>query len=159
MNRRCAFRVPGPNWLWSIDAHCKLEHFGLKLEAERREKRNTGSSTLFSRKTGPIGSAVQGPTAQFRLELNVCSFIENPRTPIGHSWMKSQVVGSITKVMMRDEFLRAEDEFTTEEVWVRRLLQQVPSQHRELFLSYESKRAAQLRIVDDFTGPNKRDPS
>ena len=109
--------------------------------------------------TDPISSAVQGPTAQFHLELNVCCFIGNPRTPIGHPWMKLQVVGDITKVVMRDEFLRAQDGFTTEEVWVRRLLQQVPSQHPEVFFSYESKRAAQLRIFDDFTGPNKGDPS
>jgi hypothetical protein len=33
VNRRRAFRVPGPNWLWSIDAHCKLEHFGIQIYA------------------------------------------------------------------------------------------------------------------------------
>jgi hypothetical protein len=26
-------RAPGPNYAWSIDAHCKLEHFGIQIYA------------------------------------------------------------------------------------------------------------------------------
>lgn len=30
---RGEYKVPGPNWLWSVDGHCKLETWGIQIYA------------------------------------------------------------------------------------------------------------------------------
>ncbi|KAI1494488.1 hypothetical protein F5X96DRAFT_617240 [Biscogniauxia mediterranea] len=33
MHRRKGWTIPGPNYIWSVDGYCKLQHYGIKIYA------------------------------------------------------------------------------------------------------------------------------